>query len=126
MVQLLATQWLQSYPCKTKSCQETCKSSRKFLEPSADPKVMCTVKSLEFGKVCQDLFWKHCTSPPHRSEINGLAGRAVRRVKQGTSAILLQLGVDENGGLIPWNTGICETFKTSSRTGQHLTNGVLE
>ena len=100
VVQELATQWLQSYPCKTKSSQETNKSLRKFPEPSARPKVMYTDKSLEFRKVCQDSFWNHCTSAPHRSETNGIAELAVRRVKQGTSAILLQLGVDENGGLI--------------------------
>ena len=33
-VQDVATQWIQSYPCKTKTSQETEKSSRKFLEPS--------------------------------------------------------------------------------------------
>ena len=30
-----------------------------------------------------------------RSETNGIAGRAVRRVKEGTSAVLLQSGFDE-------------------------------
>ena len=37
-----------------------------------------------------------CTSTPHRSETNGIAERAVRRVKEGTSAVLLQSGLDEN------------------------------
>ena len=38
--------------------------------------------------------------------------RAVRRIKEGTSAVLLQSGLDENGGRIPWNaTAICETYK---------------
>ena len=32
---------------------------------------------------------------PHRSETNGIAEIAVRRVKEGTSAILLQSGLDE-------------------------------
>ena len=32
-VQDLATQWIQSYPCKTKTSQETQKSLQKFLEP---------------------------------------------------------------------------------------------
>ena len=38
----------------------------------------------------------HCTSTPHRSETNGIAERAVRRVKEGTSAVLLQSGLNES------------------------------
>ena len=38
--------------------------------------------SLEFGKACEDLSWNHCTSTPHRSGTNGIAERAVRRVKE--------------------------------------------
>ena len=45
---------------------------------------------------CEDLCWNHCTSTPHRSETNGIAERAVRRVKEGTSAVLLQSGLDVN------------------------------
>ena len=37
----------------------------------------------------------HCTSTLHRSETNGVAERAVRRIKEGTSALLLQAGLDE-------------------------------
>ena len=82
------TQWMQSYPCKTNSSQETEKSLQKFLEPTRKPKVIDTDKSLEFGRSCEDLSWNHCTSTPHRSETNGIAERAVRRVKEGTSAVL--------------------------------------
>ena len=89
VVQDLATQWLQSYPCKTKTSQETQKSLMKFLEPRRKPKVIYTDNSLEFGKSCEELFWNHCTSTPHRSETNGIAERAVRRVKEGTYAVLL-------------------------------------
>ena len=88
VVQDLATQWIQSYPCKTKTSQETQKSLQKFLEPIRKPKVNYTDNSLEFGKACEDLSWNHCTSTPHRSETNGIAERAVRRVKEGTSAVL--------------------------------------
>ena len=42
-------------------------------------------------------------STPHRSETNGIAERAVRRVKEGTSAVLLQSGLDKNGWRIPWS-----------------------
>ena len=34
VVQDLATQWIQSYPCKTKTSQETQKGLQKFLEPT--------------------------------------------------------------------------------------------
>ena len=94
MVQDLATQRIQSYPCKTKTSQETERSLRKFLEPSEKPKVTCTDNSLECGKSCEDLSWNHCTSTPHRSETNGIAERAVRRTKEGTY-VLLQSGLDE-------------------------------
>ena len=47
------------------------------------------------SKVCEDFSWNHCTLTPHRSETNVIAERAVRRVKEGTSAVLLQSGLDE-------------------------------
>ena len=68
----------------------------KFLETTRKPKVIYTDNSLEFGKSCEDLSWNRCTSTPHRSESNGIAERAVRRIKEGTSAVLLQSGLDEN------------------------------
>ena len=95
VVQDLSTQWIQSYPCKAKTSQETThRSLQKFLEPNRKPKVIYTDNSLEFGMACEELSWKHCTSTPHRSETNGIAERAVRRVKEGTSAILLQSGLN--------------------------------
>ena len=68
VVQDLATQWLQSFPCSTKTSQETQKSPQKFLESRRKPKVIYTGGSLEFGKACEDLSWNQCTSTPHRSE----------------------------------------------------------
>ena len=66
------------------------------MEPKRKPKVIYTDKSLEFGKACEDLSWNICSSTPHRSETNGIAERAVRRVKEGTYEVLLQSGLDEN------------------------------
>ena len=96
VVQDLATQWIQAYPCKNKTSQETQRSLQKFLEPERKPKVIYTDNSLEFGKACEDLSWNHCTSTPHRSETNGIAERGVRRIKEGTSAVLLQSGLNES------------------------------
>ena len=100
VVQDLATQWIRSYPCKTKTSQETQRSLQKFLEPERKPKVIYTDNSLEFGKACEDLFWNHCTSTPHRSETNGIADRSLRRVKEGTSAVLLQSGLGRFHGML--------------------------
>ena len=68
VVQDLATQWIQSYPCKTKTSQETERSLQKFLEANRKPKVIYTDNSLEFGKACVDLSWNHCTSTHHTDQ----------------------------------------------------------
>ena len=96
VVQDLATQWIQSYPCKTKNFSGNQRSLQKFLEPDRKPKVIYTDNSLEFRKSCEELSWNHCAFAPHRSQINGIAERAVRGVKEATSAVLLQSGLDEN------------------------------
>ena len=96
VVQDLATQWIQAYLCKNKTSQETQRSLQKFLEPERKPKVIYTDNSLEFGKAGEDLSWNHCTSTPHRSETNAIAERAMRRVKEGTTAVLLQSGLNES------------------------------
>ena len=88
------TQWLHSHLCRTKSSRETEQGLRKFVEPTARSKVIYADNLLEFGKACEDLPWKHCT-PTHRSETNGITEWAVRRVKEGTSAVLLQSSLDE-------------------------------
>ena len=43
VVQDVVTQWIQSYPCKTKTSQETDKSLRKFLEPQKSRKLFFTL-----------------------------------------------------------------------------------
>ena len=55
VVQDLATQWIQAYPCKIKTSQETQRSLQEFLEPDRNPKVIYTHNYLEFGKACEDL-----------------------------------------------------------------------
>ena len=85
----------QSCQCKAKTSQETQKSLQKFLEPTRKPKVIYTDNSLEFGKACEEWTWNYWTSTPHRSETNGIAERAVRKIKERTSAVLLESGLDE-------------------------------
>ena len=105
VVQDLATQWIQSYPCKTK---ETERSLRKFLEPSHKPKVIYIDNSLEFGKACEESSWNHCTSTRHAE------------LKKELLQYCCNLASTKNCGLIPWNVSlIFDTSKTSYRTGQH-------
>ena len=118
VVQDLATQWIQSYPCTTKTSQETQRSLQKFLEPERNPKVIYTDNSLEFGKACEDLSWNHCTSTPHRSETHGIALRAVRRVKEGISAVLLQSGLNEN-----WSADSVECYTYLRNVQDLLSDG---
>ena len=54
-----------------------------------------TAKSLAFRTACEDLQWNHCTPTPLQSKTNGIAEREIRSVKEGTSALLLQSGLDE-------------------------------
>ena len=94
VVQDLATQWIQSYPCKQKlhrKHREACKSS---WNPRGNQKSFILTIPRNSAKPCEDLSWNHCTSTPHRSETNGIAQRAVRRVKE-SSAVLLQSGLEE-------------------------------
>ena len=60
-----------------------------------DRKLYVPTTRWNLKKACEDLSWNHRTSTPHRCETNGIAERAVRRVKEGTSAVLLQSGLDD-------------------------------
>ena len=50
---------------------------------------------LELGNSCEESSWNHRTTTLYRSETSEIAERAVRRVEEGTSAMLLQSGLDE-------------------------------
>ena len=104
-----------------KTSQETQKSQMKFREPTRKPKVIYTDNSKEFGKSCEDLSWNHCASTPHRSETYGIAERAVRRVKEGTSAVLLQSGLDNEwwADSMECYCYLLKTFKIYCLMGRH-------
>ena len=75
VVQDLVTQWIQSFPCKTKTSRETQKSLQKFLEPTRKPKVIYTDNSLDFGKSWEELSWNQRRTD---RKLMGLLERAVR------------------------------------------------
>ena len=88
----------------------------KFLEPTRKPKVIYTPWNLAnpVKNYPGIIVRQHLTV--QRQIV--LLKKAVRRIKEGTSAVLLQSGLDEKCGLILWNfTATCETYKTSCLMG---------
>ena len=91
VVQDLATPWIQAYPCKTKSSQDTQRSSRKFFAPTEKPKVIYTFSSLKFGKVCENypgiIVHQRLTVPKQMVLQNTGNRHCERRNIRGTPAI---------------------------------------
>ena len=111
VMQDLASQWLQSYPCKTESSEETEKSLQKFLEPTAKPRGTFAYNSLAFDKSLEELSWNHCAS-------NGIAGRAVPRMKERTCAVLCRSTFDEK-----WWANSMECYCCVRNVQDYLSDG---
>ena len=93
----LVTWWIQALSvAKTKLHKKNQRSLQKFLEPERNQKSFTLTMYLEFGKLVKISPGINARSTPSRSETNGIAERAVRRVKEGTSAVLLQSGLNES------------------------------
>ena len=82
-------------------------------------KVFYTNDFSEFGKYWEESSWNHRTASHSREQRQGVAERAVRRVEEGTSAVLLESGLNEKW----WSDSmknaitICKMSKTSWQTG---------
>ena len=76
-----------------KKPREACKSSWSLMGSLKSFTLTIPWNSAKLVKIFS---WNHCTSTPHRSETNRIAERAVRRVKEGTSAVLLQSSLNES------------------------------
>lgn len=87
--------WLQSYPCKTKGAADTLRSFQKFLGPDVLAKHVYTDNSKEFAAALQQLCVCHDTCTPYTPASNGIVERAVRRVKEGTAGCLIQSGLSD-------------------------------
>jgi len=96
IVQDAFTKWLQAYPVKTKSADDAKSSIKRFLGPQQSAKHAYSDNFKELIKAFKDLQIDHDTSTPNRSETNGVVERAVRRVKEGASAALVQPGLSED------------------------------
>ena len=80
------TNWIQGLPRERKRSRIQWVVCRDFVSPSQKPGIIFTDNSKELLKSCQELQW-------NRAETNGVAERAVRRLKEGTAVVLAQCGL---------------------------------
>ena len=90
-----ATYWLQAYGDTTKSAKATISAlqNKYGSKISEICKHIYSDNSDEIRAACEHFNLSHDTSTSHRSETNGIAENAVRRVKEGTSCTLSQSGL---------------------------------
>ena len=83
---------MQGFACKGKTAELTKQAFERFLGPQTKAQHVYTDGSKEFLKALAELCVSHDTSTPYRPQTNGVAERAVRRVKEGASCTLVQSG----------------------------------
>ena len=86
----------QFFHAKPHQLRRRREASGTFLHPEENARSMFSDNSMDFFKECEELNWKHERPTPRRSETNGIAERPVRRVKEGTSSVLVQSGLQES------------------------------
>ena len=86
-----ATRFMGGYPAVTNSTQTTVSGLQSFYS-TVVPKLIYSDNSGELRKACDVLNYSQDTSTPHRPQSNGVAERAVRRCKEGTSCQIQQSG----------------------------------
>ena len=69
---------------------------KRFFGPGVVANPAYSDNAKEIIKAMADMGILHDTSTPHRSERNAVIERAVRRVKEGTSACIVQSGLNED------------------------------
>ena len=89
------TRWLQAYATLTKNARESVESFKQFLGPFLKALYVYSDNSEELEKAMKDLGFPHDTSRPNCPQTNGVAERAVRRVKEATSCALVQSGFND-------------------------------
>ena len=123
----MATQWIQSYPCKKKTCQETQKSLQKFLDRRGSQKWFTLTILLNLAnpvKICPGILVRqHHTDQKQM----GLLREQRAELRKGPLQYCCNWVWMKIGRRIPWSaTAICETFKLSCLIGRHLMRGSSE
>ena len=127
VVQDLATQWIQSYPFKTKTSQETGRSLQNVLELSEKPNVIYADNFWNLANIVKN----YHGIIAHRRAVDLRQMALLKERYAEFKKVLLLCCYNpawmKNGGLFLWNaTTICETFKTSWKMGKHSMKGDSE
>ena len=85
--------WLRAYPSKHKDAASTIHGFQRFIGPKRRQEHVYTDGSEEFKSAFTQLQWSSDTSTPYTPQTNGIAERAVRKTKEGTSTTLMQSGL---------------------------------
>ena len=128
VAQYLATQWIQSYPCKAKKLlrkrRRAYKSSlsRRGNQKSftlTTPKNLANLVKIFLGIILRQ----------HRTDrkLMGLLRERYAGLRKGPLQYCCKQFWTKNGGRIPWNAAaLCETFKISCLMGRHPMKGGSE
>ena len=95
VVQDLFSNWIQNYLAKYKNSAKTLRCLQRFVPHTQTSERIDTGNSLDFIQAWQDLQWTHDTFAHIAQKTDNVVERAVRRVKEGTAAALVQSGLSE-------------------------------
>ena len=127
VLQDLATQWLQSHPCKPNTSKDTQKNFMKFLEPTRKPQVIYTDNSFELASLVRN--YPGIIVRQRHTDLKqiGLPKQQHAEWKKGHLRCYGSPVWVTKGARIPRNlTAICETFKISCLMGRHHMKGGSE
>mgnify|MGYP001402740188 CR=1 FL=1 len=95
IIQDAYSKFLGSYPSHAKAHKEIIMAVKRFLGPGTPALHAYSDNSNEIIAAMEEMGILHDTSTPYCPESNGVIERAGRRVKEGTSACLVQSGLNE-------------------------------
>ena len=126
VAQDLATQWIQSHPCKTKTSQEAEKSLHKFLEPTRKPKVIYTDTPWNLAQPVK--IFPGIIVRQHRTDRKrmGLLREQCAELRKGHLRVLLQSGLEKWWADSMECYCFCEFFRMNFLMRKHLTKGGSE
>ena len=93
IIQGSVTKWIDCFPSAFKSMEQTMRALQNFVGPKDVARRLYSDNSGELETAALKPMWRHDTATPNRPQTNGVAESAVRRVLEGTRAVLLQSGL---------------------------------